>query len=278
MIDNNIFNNLFVVPILNLLVTFFKFFLYIKAPGALGFAIIALVGLVRLVFHPFFKQQMETAHKMQQLKPHLDHISKKHKADPKKLQQEQMRLYQEAGINPAAGCVFMIIQIPIFIALYRTLSLFFVHDAKVNIVTELNKHLYWPVLKIQTIDPWFLGFNLAVTPANGGRWYYYAIPLITGVLQYLQVVTSTPPAAKAIEKKTEGKDEKKDTSGDFQKAMNTQMKYVFPLMIGYFSYTLPIGLSLYWNVFSLFSIIQNKRINPNLKLNLTTKLDEKETK
>jgi len=49
-------------------------------------------------------------------------------------------------------------------------------------------------------------------------------------------------------------------SGDFQKAMNTQMKFIFPLMIGWFSYTLPVGLSLYWNIFSLFSIMQYKKL------------------
>ena len=45
-------------------------------------------------------------------------------------------------------------------------------------------------------------------------------------------------------------------SDDFQSAMNTQMKYMFPVMIGYFSYTLPLGLSLYWNIFSIFAILQ----------------------
>lgn len=266
MLDPNIFNLIFVFPILNLLVALFKIFLAIKAPGAFGLAIIALVGLVRLVFHPFFKHQMETAHKMQQLKPHLDNLQKKHKADPKKLQQEQMRLYQEAGINPAAGCLFMIIQIPIFIALYRTLSLFFTGDAANKVIASINKVLYHPSLHINAIDPWFFGLNLATSPSKAGHWVYFLIPVVTGFLQYLQVATSTPPPAAAPVKEGDKKDkDSKDTSGDFQKAMNTQMKYIFPVMIGYFSYSLPVGLSLYWNVFSIFSIIQNKRINPGMK-------------
>ena len=56
------------------------------------------------------------------------------------------------------------------------------------------------------------------------------------------------------EKETE-KEKSVSTSEEFQKAMNMQMKYIFPVMIGYFSYTLPTGMSLYWNAFSLFSII-----------------------
>ena len=86
-------------------------------------AIIGLTVVIRLILHPFFKKQLETSKKMQDLKPHLDKLSQKHKNDKKRLQEEHMKLYQQAGINPATGCLFMIIQIPVFIALYNTLSL-----------------------------------------------------------------------------------------------------------------------------------------------------------
>ncbi len=265
MLPQGLFSTVFIIPIFNLLVGFYKLFLTLHLPGAFGLAIIALTGLVRVLFHPFFKQQMETARKLQQLKPHLDHLSKKHKNEPKKLQEEQAKLYQQAGINPASGCLFMIIQIPIFIGLYQTLTIFFLHNKGAATIAAINKILYLPFLKIQTIDPWFFGLNLALTPQKMGpaHWYYYLLPLITAALQYLQVATSTPPAAAVKDQK---KGDKKDDAGDFQKAMNTQMKFIFPLMIGWFSFTLPVGLSLYWNVFSIFSIIQNKRINPNAKL------------
>jgi YidC/Oxa1 family membrane protein insertase len=265
MLDPNLFNTVLVFPILNLLMGFYKLFLIIKLPAAFGLSIITLTGVVRLIFHPFFKQQMETARKMQQIKPHLDHLSKKHKAEPKKLQEEQAKLYKQAGINPATGCLFMLIQIPIFIALYRTLSVFFLNTHGAATIKAINNALYFDWIKIQNLDLWFFGFNLALTPSKAGpqHWYYYAIPLVTALLQYLQVVTSTPPAAPETQGK---KGEKTSTGEDFQKAMNTQMKVIFPLMIGWFSFTLPVGLSLYWNIFSLFSIIQNKRMNPDAKL------------
>jgi len=104
MLQPNFFNTYLVFPILNLLILFYKVFLFIRLPGAFGFAIIALTAFVRLLFQPFFKRQMETASKMQELKPHLDKLSVKHKNDKKQLQQEQMKLYQQAGINPASGC------------------------------------------------------------------------------------------------------------------------------------------------------------------------------
>lgn len=253
-----IFNQLFFLPILNLLVVFYKIFLFIRLPGAFGFAIIALTVFVRLILHPFFKQQLETSKKMQDLKPHLDRLSHKHKDDKKRLQEEQMKLYQQAGINPASGCLFMIIQIPVFIALYNTLQKFLLnHGTKV--ITDINKVVYSSSLHIKSIDPWFFGFNLALTPAKANNLVYLLIPVITAVLQYLQTSAMTPPAPAPV---VAEKDSKKEDSGDFQKAMNTQMKFIFPLMIGWFSYTLPVGLSLYWNIFSLFSIMQYRKINP----------------
>lgn len=245
---------------------FYKLFMQVGIPGAFGFAIISITLLVRVLMHPFFKQQMDTAKKMKELKPHLDKVQKKHKDDAKKLQQEQMRLYQEAGINPAAGCLFAIVQIPLFMGLYQTLQLFLSDGGKGVVVQKINERLYSELLHIQNLDPHFFGLNLALSPSHMGNWIYLAVPVITGVLQFFQnrvtMVDHTPEKKnELVEKETEDKKEKVEssTADEFQKAMNTQMKYVFPVMIAYFSYSLPLGLSLYWNIFSLFSIIQHYR-------------------
>ena len=269
MLSPNFFTTTFVFPILNLLVFFYKIFLFLKIPGAFGLAIIALTAVIRLLLHPFFKQQLETSKKMQDLKPHLDRISQKHKSDKKKLQEEHMKLYQQAGINPASGCLFMIIQIPVFIALYNTLSLFLLNGNATKVISQINKVVYHPILRIQAIDPWFFGFNLALSPAKAGQWHYYLIPVLTAVLQYLQTQAMMPASTNPQgSRNPEGSDssevsqKKKEGGGDdFQKAMNTQMKFIFPLMIGWFSYSLPFGLSLYWNIFSLFSIMQYRKIS-----------------
>lgn len=273
MLDPNFFNTFFVFPILNLLVAFYHLFLQIRLPGAFGFAIIALTVLVRIILQPFFHKQMETARKMQDLKPHLDRLSQKHKEDKKRLQQEQLKLYQEAGINPASGCLFMIIQIPVFIALYNAFNVFLANGVDGKTITAINKALYLPFLKIQTIDPLFFGLNLALTPQKSGLWYYYLVPIITAFLQYLQVQVSQPKVDRPLvetpkPEKTEEEGQKKETSTteDFQKAMNTQMKYLFPVLIGWFSFSLPVGLSLYWNIFSLFSIIQYQQLKSKAKI------------
>ncbi|MBI3619521.1 YidC/Oxa1 family membrane protein insertase [Candidatus Roizmanbacteria bacterium] len=255
----SLFHTIFFQPLLNLLVVFYNLFLFIHLPGAFGFAIIALTLFIRLVLNPFFKQNMEMTKKMQDLKPHLDGLSKKHKGDPKKLQAEQMRLYKEAGVNPASGCLFMFIQIPVFLALYQTLQRFLINGYGAKVVAEINKLLYSPNLHIKNIDPMFFGINLALSPSKVHVWYYYLIPLVTGVLQYLQIAATAPSSGSTMVKKEAAKDDKKEDSQDFQKAMNTQMKIMFPLMIGYFAYILPVGLSLYWNIISLFSIMQYRK-------------------
>mgnify|MGYP001582099074 CR=1 FL=1 len=262
-----IFDPFFAHPVLNLLVIFYKLFLFIKLPGAFGFAIIALTVAVRLLFQPFFQKQIETAKKMQELKPHLDNLSAKHKNDQKQLQAEQLKLYQQHGINPTSGCLVMIIQLPVFIALYNTLNLFLLNGHTEKTIMAINKVLYFSFLKIDSINSWFFGLDLVKSPKLAGAWYYLLIPLITGVLQYFQALASMPTSsAKASEVKQatdnkQDKDKKTDGQGDFQKAMNTQMKYMFPIMIGWFSYTLPVGLALYWNIFSIMGIMQYKKVN-----------------
>ncbi len=252
--------NVFEIPIVNLLLFFNNIFVSFKIPGAFGLAIIALTVCVRLVLHPLFQKQLHTAKKMQDLKPHLDRLSAKHKKDPKRLQQEQLKLYQEAGINPASGCLFLIIQMPVFIALYSTLRNFLITNNLSQAIAKINKVAYLQAFKITTIDPHFFGFNLALTPAKSHLWFYYMIPLITAFLQYYQVHVSTPPQPKEERQLVQQEDKKSSTTEDFQKAMNTQMKFVFPVLIGYFSFQFPVGLSLYWNIFSIFSIIQYKQM------------------
>lgn len=220
--------------------------------------------------YPFFKQQMETAKKMKEIKPHLDKINKKHKKDPQKLQKEQMRLYQQAGINPAGGCLFAVIQIPLIYGLYHTLQLFLKNDADGSIIRQINERLYHPALTIQSIDPNFFVYNLAISPAQAGEISYYIVPVITAVLQFYQT-KFTMPSMSGEDKKEETKDKKEEKENpgmaeDFQKAMSTQMKYIFPIMIGWFSYSLPLGLSIYWNTFSIFSIAQyyiQEKMNKN---------------
>ena len=253
-----IFNLLLINPTFNILLVFIFVFTSLSIPGSLGLAIVALTSLFRLAFNPFYKKQAEMAIQMEEIRPKIEKLQKKYKGDQQKLQQEQMKLYQEKGINPASGCLVAIVQLPIILALYRVLLKFFETD--ISEVGEMLKGIaYADFLKDLPIDPWFLGFNLSYTPSHFQEHgiQYLAIPIITAGLQYLQVVQSQPKKKEESKKDNKKKDEKKDES--FQAMFQKQMKFMFPLMIGYFSYILPVGLALYWNVFSLFSILQMRK-------------------
>jgi len=250
------------ILLVNILLVFYKVMLVIKFPYAFGFSIVLLTLFIRFLFNPFFHKQLELNKKMQDLKPHLDKLNQKHKNDQKKLQQEQLKLYQQAGINPSSGCLFTIVQMIVMVGLYNIV--FFLFNPNINqTIAEINKIIYFNFLKISSLDPWFFGFNLGVAPSHYQKFgfYYLLIPLITGILQYWQFQVSIPTQSVVKTDSNKSKDEKED----FQKSMSVQMKFMFPALIGFFSYTMPVGLSLYWNIFSLFSIIQGRKINPKIK-------------
>ncbi|HCS79231.1 TPA: hypothetical protein DIV55_05850 [Patescibacteria group bacterium] len=247
MTDPTIWNQLLIWPILNALMAFYKAFELVHVPGAFGFAIIALTLLINTLLFPLKRKQLESTQKLQSLKPQLDELSKKHKDDKVKLQQAQMELYKTAGVNPAGGCLPLLVQIPLFIALYNVFNTVLNGDA--GFAERINTVLYHPALHITTLDLSFFGINLTTKPSEWqsvGVWLLL-IPVVTAGLQYLQTKLMLPPAPK---QKTEG-----DQMADMQR----QMAIVTPIMFGYFAYSFPIGLAIYWNTFTLFGIIQQRQ-------------------
>ncbi|KXK08571.1 MAG: Membrane protein insertase MisCB precursor [Microgenomates bacterium OLB22] len=254
-----LFTTIFVIPTINILLFFLFLFTTISLPGAFGFSIIALTGFVRILVHPLYIRQMQLARKMEEMKPRLDALSKKHQHDKPLLQKKQMELYKEMGVNPATGCVLALLQIPLAFALYESIRLMVVKAHPEVLGKPLEQIIYAPFLKVSTIDPFFFGYNLAVAPStfmtNG--YHYLLIPVLTAILQYAQVAVTAPQPMKKTTENSDGKKKEDDMSA----IMATQMKIVLPIMIGLFSYQLPVGLSLYWNMFSISSIIQYEVFN-----------------
>ena len=272
---NNLFNSLLIIPILNVLTGFYNLLLLLKIPGALGFSLILLTVLIRLILHPLTVKQLESAHKMSNLKPELDKLHKQFGSDKQKLQQEQLRLYQQAGINPAAGCLPLLLQMPILIALY---NLFFqlLDNSDLNTVVKgINSVVYFPFLRIESLDLSFLGVSLAHKPNEWQKagWWLLLIPVITGLLQYWQTKTMSPKGSSLVASSTsappkivstgQAPQEKKEE--DISTTMQKQMMIMMPLMIGFFAYSFPVGLSLYWNTFTVFGIIQQYQLNKKIK-------------
>lgn len=258
MTDPTIFNQILIWPILNALIALYKIFLFLKIPGALGLAIIALTVLIRFIVSPLTGSQLKSAQKMQRLKPQIDALTKKYEKDKTRLQQEQLKLYREAGINPASGCLLLLLQMPVFLALYNVFWQILSNGNLEKIVQEINRIVYSTSLRISELDLSFFGLNLALKPSSWqtSGWWLLAIPLITAALQWYQTKLMMPPAPEPAQK-----EEKKQE--DMAQAMQGQMNIIFPLMIGWFAYSFPVGLALYWNTFTVLGIIQQIGINKN---------------
>ena len=268
MTNPNLWNQLLIWPITNLLVAFYKVCEWLHLPGPLGFAIILLTISIRFLLYPLMNAQLKSAKKMSDLKPHLDELHARHKDNKQALQQAQLALYKEHGVNPAAGCLPTLVQFPVLIALY---NVFYQILGSTNIeafIADLNRILYAPFLHVTNLDFSFLGVNLAIKPAEYQKygWWLLSVPLITALLQWYQSKLMLPNSQSIIKKEetqslpSDGKPpvvEKKDDMADMQK----QMVLIMPVMFGFFALQFPLGLALYWNVFGLFGIIQQLQIN-----------------
>ncbi len=246
----NFFDILLVNPILNVMVAIYQLLIALHIPSALGFSIILLTIVVRLILYPFMHQSIRQQKKMQQLTPHINKLKEKHKNDAKRLQVEQMALFKEHGVNPASGCLVMIIQIPILIGLYNVL-LRAVHSTSLN---DINNRIYLEGMKLHQLwDINFFGLSLSHTLAQLVPQVGYSILLVavlTGGLQLIQSKMMMAPASETPKPAT------KKEEPDFATTFQTQSMYLLPLMVGFFSYSLPFGLSLYWNTLTIFGIIQ----------------------
>ncbi|MDO8570855.1 MAG: YidC/Oxa1 family membrane protein insertase [Candidatus Daviesbacteria bacterium] len=258
----DIFNTFFMGPILNLLVLILDGLNFLHIPGAFGLSIIILTILIRILVWPLMTKQLKSAKKMQDLKPHLDALKVKHKGDKKAFAAAQMDLYKQHGVNPAGGCLPVLIQFPVLIALYQTIFAFF--NGPTGLV-QINNMLYPFVPHLKTVPSLdFLGISLAVKPSEFSQYGFLllAIPLITALLTFFQSKMMMPPKP-LKEYPADSPKEKKDkvSTEDAMGAMQGQMMYMMPVMIGYFAFQFPIGLALYWNTMTILGIYQQYKVS-----------------
>lgn len=260
MTNPSLWNQLLIWPIVNLLVAFYKIFEFLHIPGPLGWAIILLTIAIRALLYPLMQKQLASAKKMAALKPHMDALSAKHKDDKKALQQAQLELYKQHGVNPAAGCLPLLIQMPVLIALYNVFYQVLSNGNLEKMVETINHVVYLPIFRLNTLDPTFFGVNLGIKPGDWqthGAWLL-SVPVITGALQWWQSKLMMPTQPPAAAPQSGGSGEaKEDTAAEMQK----QMAIIMPLMFGYFAFQFQIGLALYWNVFGVLGILQQLRVN-----------------
>src|SRR3989338_8040469 len=260
-----IFDSIIVKPLATILIGSYQALIFLHIPYALGFSIIILTIVIRFILYPLISSQLKASKKMQTLSPHISKLKEKHKGDAKRIQAETMRLYKEHGVNTAAGCLPLIIQMPVIWGLYTLLQKVVSINSH-SVVSEVNKLTYISAFKLTNPwDPNFFGIPLGAVPSKLMSFDKFftvgslilLVPILTGFFQFIQskmMLTSAPKQA-MVEK---GGVKKKD---DFASVFQSQSLYIFPVMIGFFSFGFPIGLSLYWNTFTIFGIIQQYLIS-----------------
>jgi len=225
----NIFNVVLYRPLFNALV-----FLYEYLPGHdFGIAIIVLTIIIRFLLYPLMTQSIRSQKVLSGLQPKIQEIQSKYKDDKEKQGRAMMELYQREKINPLGGCLPLLIQLPILIALYQVFWKGF--------QPEQLKNLYSFVHFSGQINPLFLGIVNLDQPS-------VFLAVLAGVTQFIQTKMMTPKT-----KKTEGK---KDQMGQFSEIMQKQMLYILPLFTVFILWRLPAALAVYWILTALFSIGQ----------------------
>ncbi|MBO5930048.1 MAG: YidC/Oxa1 family membrane protein insertase [Clostridia bacterium] len=243
--------------------------------GNYGWTIILFTLVMKLIMFPLTLKQQTSMKKTQAIQPKLLKLQEKYKYDQEKLNQETMKLYQEAGVNPLGGCLPMLIQFPILIALYNIIRkpisyvMMLSKDSIVQIYEKITgsaaefaridqislaNQMHGAFDKVQEfvgrndlINFDFFGFDLSVTPSLefiSQNWMYALIPLVAGGTTYLVSYFSNKMSGA-------------NTAANNQAASSMKMmNYLFPLMTAWFAISLPAGLGLYWTVSNLFQILQ----------------------
>lgn len=251
-----VFDEAFLRPTVNLLVLLNQFLTSIGLPGAFGFAVIILTVVIRILIWPFMSSQLKSAKKMAEMKPHLDALKAKHKDDKQALSTARMALYKEHGINPAGGCLPTLIQIPVLIALYQAVFAFFSGQEGLDKINHLLYNQSWHLDKSPNLD--FFGVNLASKPSDfaSAGIFILLIPVITALLQFAQSKMMIPKTVKQYPSDSPKEKKEKASTEDTMAAVQSQMVYLMPIMIGYFAFQFPVALALYWNTITILGIYQ----------------------
>lgn len=236
-----LFRTFITKPLLNGLI-----FVASMTPGYnLGVAIILLTIIVKLILFMPTQHAMEGQRKMQAVQPKMDAMKAKYKDNPKKLQEETMKLWKEHKVNPMQSCLPMLIQFPILIGLFFT-----IRDGS---ILALSEHLLYAPYQNLAWDfgTMFLGMDLKEPNVM-------VMPILLVGMQFYQMKLSFAMNKKKEEKS--GTKKKKETASQ-QEMQQKMMMYGLPLMIGFFAIQFPAAVSLYWAASTVFAIGQQVYVN-----------------
>jgi len=236
---SGIFHTFFYDPLYNGLI-----FLITVVPLAdVGFAIILLTVLVKLILFPISQKAVRTQFVMKGLEPDLTRIKEKYAKDKQEQARQTMSLYKEKGINPFSGILLLLIQLPIILALYWV----FFRGGLPVVDTDI---LYSFITEPKAINMDFLGYiDMA------GR--SMVIAFLAGLSQYFQFKLSLP--------ELKSRNENASLKADFARSFQLQMRYMLPIFIFIFSYFISAAVALYWFTSNLFAIGQEIYLRKKIK-------------
>lgn len=192
-----------------------------KVVGNYGIAIIIITIMMRIVVFPLTLKQEKSMKKMRELQPELDKIKDRYKDDPKMLQEETAKIYKENNVNPLGGCLPILIQLPVFVALYYAFS--------GNTIPG---------------DATFLWFNLKQPDKmfTMGNFAFNLLPILNTAVTFIQQKITMSAT-------------KNDKSSQMSDSMNTTMM-TLPLIMLFVFYNMPSGVTLYYLVSGVLSLVQ----------------------
>jgi YidC/Oxa1 family membrane protein insertase len=197
-------------------------------------AVAMVTLLLRLALTPLQLNQQKSARKQQALRPKLEELQKKYKDDREKLAQAQMKLYQEAGVQPVGGCLTLVIQLPLMIGLYQAIIRTLASTPLQLLALPDDIYRWIPgISRLIPLKSQFLWLDLALPDP------YYILPVLVVVSAWYYQKLLTPPATDAQ-----------------SAAMSKQMQIMMPLMTGFFAATYASGLAVYFLISNLVGILQ----------------------
>jgi YidC/Oxa1 family membrane protein insertase len=202
--------------------------------GDVGVAILLITILFQLLLYPLNNKSIRAQKALSDMQPELEKLKKEHKGDQQKLATETMRLYREHKVNPFGSCLPVLVQIPIFLALFYVFK---------NAFEQTTFDLLYPfVANPGSIDPMMFGvFNLAGTSA--------ILALLAGGAQFIQtkmLTTKRPPVIAGEGARDES----------MAAMMNKQMLYMMPILTVIIGLQFPAGVVLYWFFRTVLAALQ----------------------
>lgn len=212
-----------------------------------GVAIVVLTLVVRFIIFPFTHRSVKTQVRMKELEPEIQKIKEKHKAGQEQAK-KIMELYRQHGVSPFSGCLVLLIQLPILLALYK---LFW------GGVRFDSAELYSFVKMPEIVQFKFLGL-IDVNQKN------FFLALLTGLTQFFQMRLSFPPAAKNKDL-VKPKSTNPSFKDELSRTMGFQSKYILPGIIFLVALRSPAAVAVYWTTMNLFGIVHESIVRGKAK-------------